>query len=159
MLQQSFRRSSSQNRGLGGVRLKSREPAAVPTPACCRSTQNHRKVGRRTSVHDLRSPKLPSEQIYITMHSYVWKMWRWGQQRSRNTNCRCQNCILRQKRPYSRLSSTDDSLRAVLRGHQQVVFGRQKRTTFDVKNSPYFSLFTSAILRARASLYFECQIE
>ena len=32
MLQQGFRRSSAQNRGLGGdVRLKSGEPAAVPT--------------------------------------------------------------------------------------------------------------------------------
>ena len=37
-------------------------------------TQNHRKVGRRTLVHDLRSSKLPSEEIYMTMHSYVWKM-------------------------------------------------------------------------------------
>ena len=34
MLQQGFRRSSAQNRGLGGgVRLKSGEPAAVPTAA------------------------------------------------------------------------------------------------------------------------------
>ena len=35
----------------------------------------------RASVHDLRSPKLSSEQRYITMHSSnVRKMWQWGQQ-------------------------------------------------------------------------------
>ena len=39
-------------------------------------TQNHQKAGRRTSVHDLRSPKLPTEQRHMTMHSYVWDMWR-----------------------------------------------------------------------------------
>ena len=34
MLQQGFRRSSAQNRGLGGdVRLKSGEPAGVPAAA------------------------------------------------------------------------------------------------------------------------------
>ena len=40
MFQQIFRRSSAQNRGLGGnVRLKSGEPAPVPT-ASCRRTEN-----------------------------------------------------------------------------------------------------------------------
>ena len=39
-------------------------------------------IGRRTSVHEFRSPKLPSEEIYMTMNSYVWKMWRCVQQRS-----------------------------------------------------------------------------
>ena len=32
-------------------------------------------------------------------------------------------------------------LRAVLRGYQNVVFRRQKRTTFDVKNSTYFPFY------------------
>ena len=52
-------------------------------------TQNHLKVGRRTSVHDLQSPKLPSEQRHIdmTMNSYAWKMWRCVQQRSLMSNC------------------------------------------------------------------------
>ena len=44
-------------------------------------TQKHQKVGRRTSVHDLRSPKLPSEERFMTMNSYVCKMWRCVQQR------------------------------------------------------------------------------
>ena len=35
-----------------------------------RFTQNQQKVGRRTSAHYLRSPKLPTEQRYMTMHSY-----------------------------------------------------------------------------------------
>ena len=58
------------------------------------------KVRRRTTVHDLRRPKLPSEERYMTMHSYVWKMWRWGQQRSHTSDCLYQNCTLREKRPY-----------------------------------------------------------
>ena len=96
MLQEVFKSSSAQNRGLGGdVRLKSGEPAAVPTAAAaaaaaaaasCRSTENHLNVGRRTSVHDLRSPKLPTEQRHMAMHSYVWKIRRWGPERSRTSN-------------------------------------------------------------------------
>ena len=40
MLQQGVRRSSAQNRGLGGdVRLKSREPAAVPTAVGVQKTE------------------------------------------------------------------------------------------------------------------------
>ena len=40
MLEQSFRRSSAQNRGLGGdVTLKSGEPAAVPTAAAAVGVQ------------------------------------------------------------------------------------------------------------------------
>ena len=78
MLEQGFRRSSAQNRGLGGdVTLKSGEPAAVPTAAAAVGVQKHtNKVGRRTSVYDLRSPKLHTEQRYMTMHSYVWNTWR-----------------------------------------------------------------------------------
>ena len=40
MLEQGFRRSSAQNRGLGGdVTLKSGEPAAVPTAAAAVGVQ------------------------------------------------------------------------------------------------------------------------
>ena len=40
MLQQDFRKSSAQNRGLGGdVRLKSGEPAAVPTAVGVQKTE------------------------------------------------------------------------------------------------------------------------
>ena len=40
MFQQGFRRSSAQNRGLrGDVRLKSREPAAVPTAVEVQKTE------------------------------------------------------------------------------------------------------------------------
>ena len=40
MLQQGFRRCSAQNRGLGGdVRLKSGEPAAVPTAVGVQKTE------------------------------------------------------------------------------------------------------------------------
>ena len=40
MLQQGFGRSSAQNRGLGGdVRLKSKEPAAVPTAVGVQKTE------------------------------------------------------------------------------------------------------------------------
>ena len=60
--------------------------AAAAAAASCRSTENHRKLGRRTSIHDLRSPNLPTEQRYMTMHSYVWK-WRWGPERSHTSNC------------------------------------------------------------------------
>ena len=43
MLQQGFRRSSAQNRGLGGdVRLKSGEPAAVPTAAAAAAVGVHK---------------------------------------------------------------------------------------------------------------------
>ena len=46
------------------------------------------KVGRRTSVHGLRSPNLPTNQRHTTMpSSYVWKMWRWGPERSHTSNC------------------------------------------------------------------------
>ena len=47
-------------------------------------TQNHQKLGRRTSVRDLRSPKLPSGQRYI--HDYALLRLEYvvcGQQRSR----------------------------------------------------------------------------
>ena len=74
---------------------------------CTKPPQNQ-KVGRRTSAHDLRSPKLSSEQRYMAMNSYVWKMWPYVQQRSFRWNCRYKNGILRQKRPYSRLSSSTD---------------------------------------------------
>ena len=44
MLQQGFRRSSAQNHGLGGdVRLKSGEPAAVPTAAAAVGVQKTTK--------------------------------------------------------------------------------------------------------------------
>ena len=74
MLEQSFRRSSAQNRGVGSdVTLKSGELAAVPTAAAAVGVQKPTEsVGRRTSVYNLRSPKLPTEQRYMTMHSYVW---------------------------------------------------------------------------------------
>ena len=78
MLQQGFRRSSAQNRGLGGdVRLKSGEPTAVPTAAAAVvgvQKQNTQKSPAEPRVHDLRSPNLPTEQRYMTMHSYVWNM-------------------------------------------------------------------------------------
>ena len=44
------------------------------------------------------------------MHSYVWNMWRYGTERPRTSNCSYQNCTLRQKRPYSRLSCTDQPI-------------------------------------------------
>ena len=72
-------------------------------PGVCTKPLQSQKIGRQTSVHDLRRPKLPSEQRYMTMHSNVWKMWRCVQRRSHVSNCWYQNCILRQKRPYSRL--------------------------------------------------------
>ena len=53
----------------------------------CTKPLQSQKVGSQTSVHDLRGPKLPSEQRYMTMHSYVWKMWRCVQQRSHISNC------------------------------------------------------------------------
>ena len=51
------------------------------------------------------------------------------------------------------------SLRAVLRGHQKVVFRRQKCTTFDVRNSTYFPFYVGHSTRQRIYLYFGCQIE
>ena len=45
-------------------------------------------------------------------------------------------------------------LRAVLRGHQKVVFRRQKRTTFDVKISTYFTFYVGHSTRQGISLLF-----
>ena len=44
------------------------------------------------------------------------------------------------------------SFRAVLRGHQNVVFRRQKRTTFDVKSSTYFTFYVGHSTRQGISL-------
>ena len=45
MLEQGFRRSSAQNRGLGGdVTLKSGEPAAVPTTAAAAAAVGVQKI-------------------------------------------------------------------------------------------------------------------
>ena len=60
-----------------------------------------------TYINYLRSPKFPSEQKYMAVDSYAWKMWRYVQQRSLRWNCLYQNFMLRKKRLYSRLSSTD----------------------------------------------------
>ena len=51
---------------------------------------------------------------------------------------------------------THNNLRVVLCGHQKVVFRRQKRTTFDVKNSTYFTFYVGHSTRQGISL---CQIE
>ena len=54
MLQQGFRRSSGQNRGLGGdVRLKSGEPTAVPTAAAAAAV-----VGVQKKTPKSRPPNL-----------------------------------------------------------------------------------------------------
>ena len=69
MLQQGFRRSSAQNHGLeGDFRLKSGEPAAVPTAVGVHKTETWLGPQSTIGVHYLRSPKLPSEQRYKTMH-------------------------------------------------------------------------------------------
>ena len=43
-------------------------------------------------------------------------------------------------------------IRAVLRGHQKAVFRRQKRTTFDVKNSTYLTFYVGHSTRQGISL-------
>ena len=40
-----------------------------------------------------------------------------------------------------------DTIKAVLRSHQKVVFRRQKRTIFDVKNSTYFTFYVGHSMR------------
>ena len=45
-----------------------------------------------------------------------------------------------------------DTVRAVLRGHQKDVFRRRKRTTFDVKNSTYFTFYVGHSTRQGISL-------
>ena len=49
-------------------------------------------------------------------------------------------------------SLPDSRLRAVLCGHQNVVFRRQKRTTFDVRNSTYFTFYVGHSTRQGISL-------
>ena len=50
--------------------------------------------------------------------------------------------------------SSIKSLWAVLRDHQKVVLRRQKRTTFDVKNSTYFTFYVGHSTPQTASLYY-----
>ena len=77
MLEQGFRRSSAQNRGLrGDVTLKSGEPAAVPTAAASVGVQKTTEKSAAEPRYMTFDPKLPTEQRYMTMHSYVWNMWR-----------------------------------------------------------------------------------
>ena len=77
MLRQGFRKSSAQNRGLGGdVRLKSGEPAAVPTAVGVQKTEtwlgpSKPKTSFSTKIHYHALLRLEDVAIWIAAVAYV----------------------------------------------------------------------------------------
>ena len=73
MLQQGFRRSSAQNRGLGGdLRLKSGETAAVPTAAAAAAVVLDRKKPTKKSAAEPRYMTFEAQNpVPFTIRDYA----------------------------------------------------------------------------------------